>query len=331
MARKSFMRKSEQPEILATPKTPFKKIAHKSYNMTFTPFSLSDQPIKKEKLAPVEIKGSIDNRGAYEILPGLSTRFMTNEDYFGKYEVLSKCGEGSFMTAYKVRKEDTETCVKVSNRPYKGRIDRENKLREVEILYKIDSPFVTRIIRAWEQKSFLYIELEYCGSTLSKMINEKYFKQKSRFNRKLIYRLIYEIALGLLSLHGIGYVHNDVKPENIFYSSNFKIGDFNISKGAGPIDEDGDKTYMPPEILDGKCNMKSDVYSLGLVFAELVCNVVLPTSSKEWIDLRQNNFKNLPVPKRHQTFVFRMLHGSSSLRPAMGEVVDYFRKCLRVK
>lgn len=331
MTRKSFMRKSEQPEVLTTPKTPFKRIVHKSYNMTFTPFPLSEQPIKKEKLSPLGARESTDNKGAYEILPGLVTRFMTGENYFGRYEVVSKCGEGSFMTAYKVRRNGIETCVKVSNRQYKGRLDRKNKFGEVEILYKLDSPFVTKILRAWEQNSLLYIELEYCGDTLSGMIKEKYLKQKSRFNRKLIYRLIYEIGLGLLSLHRLGYVHNDVKPENIFYSSNFKIGDFNISQEEGPIDEDGDKTYMPPEILKGKCNMKSDVYSLGLIFAELVCNVVLPTSNKEWEDLRQNNFKKLPVPKKHRSFIFRMLHKSPLLRPAMAEVVDYFRKCLRFK
>lgn len=331
MARKSLIRKSEQSEVLTTPKTPFKKTSHKDYSITFTPFSLSTQPTKKEKLISMELKGTSMPKGAYEILPNLKTRLITEDDYLREYEIITKCGEGSFMTAYRVRRDNAETCLKVSKRPYKGRIDRENKLKEVEILYKLRSPFVTKIIKAWEQDSLLYIELEYCDPTLSKMINEKYFNEKSEFTRKLIYRLICEIGLGLLSLHHIGYVHNDVKPENIFYNANFKIGDFNISQEEGHIEEDGDKKYMPPEILRGECTMKSDVYSLGLIFAELLCNVVLPTSSTAWENLRQNNFDDLPTPKQHRCFLFKMLHESPVLRPSMSEVVDYFQRHLRAK
>lgn len=88
---------------------------------------------------------------------------------------------------------------------------------------------------------------------------------------------------------------------------------------------------MAPEILDGRCTMKSDVYSLGLVFAELLCNVVLPTSDEEWEDLRRNNFKNLPTPRNHRKFLFEMLHENPLLRPTMSEVVNYFRKCLKTK
>lgn len=332
MAKKSLVRKSEQSELLSTPKTPFKRAPSKSYDISFTPFSLSQQQAKKEKQPLVKIKGAAEQRGAYEIHRSLSTVFITEDNYLGEYDILEKCGEGSFMTAYKVRKDGLVTCLKVSNRPYKGKIDRENRLREVEILYKLASPFVTRIVKAWEQDSLLYIELEYCGPTLSRVINEKCFNRKSRFTRRMIYRLMYEVGQGLLELHGLGYVHNDIKPENIFCDKkNFKIGDFNISQEEGPIEEDGDKKYMAPEILGGRCTIRSDVYSLGLIFAELICNVVLPTSGKEWVDLRQNNFTSLSVPARHQSFLFQMLHESPPRRPSMKEVVDYFEACLRTK
>lgn len=332
MAKKSLVRKSEQSELLSTPKTPFKRASSKRYDMSFTPFSLSQQQAKREKQPLVKIKGAIEQQGAYEILCSLGTVFITKDKYLGKYDILEKCGEGSFMTAYMVKRNGLVTCLKVSNKPYKGKIDRENRLKEVEILYKLASPFVTKIVRAWEQDSLLYIELEYCGPTLSRIINEKCFNKKSRFERKMIYRLMYEVGQGLLELHSLGYVHNDIKPENIFCDKkNFKIGDFNISREEGLIDEDGDKKYMAPEILGGRCTIKSDVYSLGLIFAELICNVVLPTSGKEWIDLRQNKFKSLSVPAKHQSFLFQMLHESPPHRPSMKEVVGYFEACLRTK
>lgn len=332
MAKKSLVRKSEQSELLSTPKTPFKRAPSKSYDISFTPFSLSQQQTRKEKQPLIKIKGATEQRGAYEILCSLSTVFITEKNYLDAYDVLEKCGEGSFMTAYMVKKNGLLTCLKVSNRPYKGKIDRDNRLKEVEILYKLVSPFVTKIVKAWEQDLLLYIELEYCGPTLSRVINEECFNKKSRFSRKMIYRLMYEVGQGLLELHGLGYVHNDIKPENIFCDKkSFKIGDFNISQEEGPIDEDGDKKYMAPEILDGRCTIKSDVYSLGLIFAELICNIVLPTSGKEWVDLRQNNFRSLTVLPKHQSFLFKMLQESPPHRPSMKEVVDYFEACLRTK
>lgn len=325
MARKSFVHNSEKSKALTTPVTPFKKkISNKNYNLIFTPFTLSKQKPRRSRLTSVEINQPCELENAYEILPNLDTKFLTRENYFREYNIVLKCGEGSFMTAYKVYKDNNTTCLKISNRPYRGKMDRASRLKEVDLLYRLrNSLFVTKIIQAWEQNLLLYIELEYYEYTLSKML-----KNKVNFDDILVCKLSYEISSGLLLLHKLGYVHNDVKPENIFYVENFKIGDFNISQKEGFIDQDGDKKYMAPEILDGQCNMKSDVYSLGLVIAEIICGIVLPTTSKDWLDLRKNRFRILSFPRRHRKFLFKMLHMNYNFRPSMEDVSNYFQKFL---
>lgn len=84
-------------------------------------------------------------------------------------------------------------------------------------------------------------------------------------------------ALEYLRLKGI--VHRDLKPQNILYSKkdgNYKIADFGLSRRAGDrIDKiAGTPGYIAPELLTGQigeleADIKSDIYSMGLVFFEM--------------------------------------------------------------
>ncbi|PIO59148.1 hypothetical protein TELCIR_19397, partial [Teladorsagia circumcincta] len=83
-------------------------------------------------------------------------------------------------------------------------------------------------------------------------------------------------------MHSMGLLHMDVKPSNIFISTDgtsCKLGDFglafNLSENSTDSAEEGDKYYMAPEILNNPPTTAADVYSLGVTLLELATNVDL--------------------------------------------------------
>lgn len=100
-----------------------------------------------------------------------------------------------------------------------------------------------------EVAAFLYIQMEYCRSTLREFID---YADDSRHDLWAIFRQIVE---GLNYIHSRGIVHRDLKPNNIFFSTSgdIKIGDFGLAKNIQHVEEWADD--------DGKGgNSKTDAY-----------------------------------------------------------------------
>lgn len=234
------------------------------------------------------------------------------------------------------------SCVKKSKKVFTGEGNRKTRLKEVQILNLLKGKNnIVQILSSWEEKGVLFIETELCNyGNLKDLIHTVYFIEKTRLNPRKIKQIIMEIAIGLKSIHDMGIVHMDIKPENIFIRKNtllnycdfdsenltFVIGDFNISKFlADEIHDDGDKKYMPSEILLNQAFYSSDIFSLGLIFLELSLGIVLPSSGEDWLNLRKNNFKDLMFTKisgKVKKFIFRMIDKDPSKRPTAREVVE---------
>ncbi|KAM0680367.1 mitosis inhibitor protein kinase swe1 [Glugoides intestinalis] len=140
--------------------------------------------------------------------------------------------------------------------------------------------------------------------------------------------LMYQISSALSYIHMRRIVHMDIKPDNILIkisndSLTFQLCDFNISRlEEGPFILDGDKVYMAPEILRNKCFFNSDVYSLGLVYLELVNRTALPHAGHQYRRLRRNDFKGWSIDEIGR----RMLEKDPSIRCSAKEVEAYFKK-----
>uniref|UniRef100_A0A1B0GKB9 TBC domain-containing protein kinase-like protein n=2 Tax=Lutzomyia longipalpis TaxID=7200 RepID=A0A1B0GKB9_LUTLO len=100
-------------------------------------------------------------------------------------------------------------------------------------------------------------------------------------------QIFQQIVAGLDHIHKQGFVHHNLEPENILLDSEnrlklFNFGLFYITNSGSyvsfPI---GNVRYMSPErLLGSKNNIKSDVWSLGIIIVELVFHVTLWSNLK---------------------------------------------------
>ncbi|KAK6089242.1 hypothetical protein P3W45_001761 [Vairimorpha bombi] len=236
-------------------------------------------------------------------------------------------GEGDFFVVYRTR---NNTVLKKSKSLVRNNLDREFYQKEVNLLKNIVSPYITKYINSFTYQSHFYIETEYCKlGTLREYIDRVYNVEKSRISEEMIRKIMYDVSSGLRDIHLQDIVHLDIKPENIFISGDydssdtwiFKIGDFGISRYTGEdITLDGDKRYMGPEVLQNICTPSSDIFSLGLIYIEILHGINLPKKGTPWQRLRKNDFRGIGMNK----ILRRMLYSNYKKRCKAEDVVKYF-------
>ncbi len=112
-----------------------------------------------------------------------------------------------------------------------------------------------------------YLIMEYAEDITNHFKNNK-------ISESDVVKLAIDICSALESCKKINVIHNDIKPNNIFFDgTNYKLGDFGNSSigGSNNIVTFGTPNYLPPEVAQNKTtNETSDLYSLGLVMYKLL-------------------------------------------------------------
>jgi len=152
------------------------------------------------------------------------------------------------------------------------------------------------------RRSGQYLTLEYIpGRDLRSVFN---VGQKLSF--AMARRFTLRIAEGLAYLHAQGVIHLDIKPENVMVTpeEHLKIIDFGLARILGAVDlltEDfmapqGTPFYIAPEQLLGcRDDLRSDIYSLGTVFYEMLCGR-LPFKRSKRLSAVRRRLKIDPAP-----------------------------------
>ncbi|NXT84661.1 NEK5 kinase, partial [Zapornia atra] len=195
-----------------------------------------------------------------------------------KYEIIKKIGEGSFGKIFLAKgKVDNEQCVikeiNLTEMPIK---EKEASQEEAILLAKMKHANIVTFYAALQEKSKLYIVMEYCdGGDLMKRINRQH---GVLFDEDQILSWFVQISLALKHIHDKKILHRDVKAQNVFLSNNGKVaklGDFGIARQLNSTMDFahtcvGTPYYLSPEICENRpYNNKTDIWSLGCVLYEL--------------------------------------------------------------
>jgi serine/threonine-protein kinase len=196
--------------------------------------------------------------------------FREGDLILGYYRVLGIIGRGDFGIVYKVKGERGRyrgkvLALKVASNPYAV----EYLWKEAQTLILINHPNIISVqsylYKRDKKELYVLYELMDVGDL------KEYVLQKGGLDEREALRVLIHITKGLAFLHSRGYIHCDIKPENIFgkkvlNSILWKLGDFGLMKIRGSvsiIDVKGTIGYIAPEVFKGEIHRSSDIYSLG--------------------------------------------------------------------
>lgn len=197
------------------------------------------------------------------------------------YDVVATLGEGAASKLYRVRdKHGKEFCLKrvVKDDPKKQRF-LDQAVSEYEVSKNLDSPLIRKVYKLVRQRALLrtsevLVIMELVeGKTLEAL----------RFNGMVSYcKLFYTAAKALKVMHDAGYVHADIKPNNIMVTpeGNVKLIDFGQSCRNGTVKQriQGTPDYIAPEQVKRlPITPKTDMFNLGATMYWLLTGERVPT------------------------------------------------------
>jgi serine/threonine protein kinase len=197
----------------------------------------------------------------------------------GKYRILGKIGQGAMGEVFKGQDPYLNRLVAIKTISASLAGDEEVRkrfLREAQSAAKLNHPHIITVYDFGEEQGKIYMAMELLeGKDLKDLIGGNVLTD---LNQKLA--IMEQIGEGMAFAHANDLVHRDLKPANIHIqpSGQVKIMDFGLARlsssdltRAGMVM--GTPHYMSPEQVRGeKADARSDIFSLGAVFYELLSN-----------------------------------------------------------
>jgi serine/threonine protein kinase len=228
----------------------------------------------------------------------------------GKYRILDPLGRGGMARVYRAYHPQLDRYVAikvlradlVEDDEFLARFQREARaiaaLRHANIVQVHDFDL---------QGDVYYMVMELLeGDTLKARLNDYRARGEQMPHGEMI-RVLLDVLEGLSYAHAEGMIHRDIKPANILLTKRGQavVTDFGIAQIIGSTRYTvsgalmGTLNYMAPEQgLEGRCDARCDIYSLGIVFYEMLTHSVPFDADTPLAILMKHLNDPLPLPHK---------------------------------
>ncbi len=256
---------------------------------------------------------------------------------FGDYRLIRRIGKGGMATVYEAERRGSSEKFALK-RPLSGFLDDHRFLErfthEAELGRALHHPNIVRIVDRGQVEATPYFAMELIdGETLRDRLD-----REGRLDAALAASVTARVAEALDYAHHKGVIHRDLKPTNIMLErlGGLKVMDYGIARAqfregltttGGFI---GTPQYAAPEAAEGRTEPKSDIYSLGVVFFEMLTGSLPFPNENPYAALHSH--KTAPPPRPStlnyaltdevDLIVLRLLSKDPSERPSAEELLN---------
>ena len=205
---------------------------------------------------------------------------MIGKVFNNRYQIIEKLGAGG--TAIVFRAQDMllnrMVTVKILREEYASNNEFVRRFRhEAQAVASLSHNNIVSVYDVGFEENMHYIVMEFVeGESL-----KDYIKRKGPLKLNEACNIISQLLAGLQHAHEHGIIHRDIKPHNILLGKDgrAKVTDFGIAVGMSDVTMTynassrimGSVHYISPEQVQGKpVTEKSDIYSAGIVFYEML-------------------------------------------------------------
>ena len=203
--------------------------------------------------------------------------YLTRDRDQRPYTLISNIGSGAFATVWSCHHKEKNRAAKIIDTHKLTKADQKLLKNEIQIWSELDHENTVQMYDVYHEPARCVIICELLeGGTL----RERH-KRMSRLGTKprilTILNGIEQIAHGMTYIHSKGFIHRDIKSENILLTvdhETYKIADYGLARtvdGAEKTAETGSYRHMAPEVIRHEVYASPcDVYSFAMLLYEML-------------------------------------------------------------
>lgn len=220
----------------------------------------------------------------------------------GRYELLGRLGSGASGDVYKAQDRLLRciVAIKILSRDYCEDAETLERLRrEVVLARDLSHPNILKLYHLGDDQGQRYITMQFVdGADLAKVL-----QTESPLSMERVLSTATKLAGALAALHRCDVLHRDIKPTNVLIDLDGepRLSDFGLARlQSGPEVTRhgmflGTPAYASPEqSASGRVDVRSDLYSLGVLIFEMATGRLPFVSRSAWEILQMN--RELPAP-----------------------------------
>jgi serine/threonine-protein kinase len=254
--------------------------------------------------------------------------------HIGPFEIEKELGSGAMGTVYRAKFSKDGKTVPIALKVVSlGLLGNEGAMarfdREASILKQLRHPHIVRLMATGHYRKTPFIAMEFIdGEALDRVL-----ARRGKLGWEEVAGYGKQLCAALQHAHDKGIIHRDLKPSNLMVAKDgtLKLTDFGIAKDTdvtaltGMNSTIGTAAYMSPEQCKGDKNLtpRSDVYSLGVVFYELLTGKK-PFYADTTVDMFLKHVHERPpkvgklapdVPLKLEALILQMMEKDKEDRP----------------
>ncbi|MGH2592932.1 MAG: protein kinase domain-containing protein [Anaerolineae bacterium] len=224
----------------------------------------------------------------------------------GPYRISEQLGSGGMATVFKAYHAslDRYVAIKVLHPAFK---EDPNFLarfqREARVVARLEHPNIVPVYDYNDHSGQPYLVMRYVeGETLKARL------ARDPLSLEEILKVVHSVGVALIYAHGQGVLHRDIKPSNVMLTpkGDVFLTDFGLARiaqaGESTLSQDsvlGTPQYISPEQARGDrdLDVRTDVYSLGVVVYELLVGRVPYQADTPYAVVHDHIFTPLPMPR----------------------------------